>query len=85
MIMAEAMSMGALVVLGSILLVLLLQYLRLRELWRMALSCRKSARWGRIWQAENRELRSALRAEKAHIQQLQRKVGILQGVIEQEG
>jgi hypothetical protein len=83
MTMAEAVSTGALVVLGSILLVLLLQYLRLRELWKMALTCRRDARWGRIWEAENRELRSALRAEKAHIKQLQRKVGILQGVIAQ--
>ena len=79
MTMAEAVSTGALVVLGSILLVLLLQYLRLRELWKMALTCRRDARWGRIWEAENRELRSALRAEKAHIKQLQRKVGLLQG------
>ena len=38
MSMSEAVSMGALVMMGAILLVLLLQYLRLRELWRMAVA-----------------------------------------------
>ncbi len=34
------------------------------------------------WHAEeNRELRSALRAEKAHVEQLQRKVEILQALL----
>ncbi|MGE1082364.1 hypothetical protein ACQJ0O_09030 [Pseudomonas shirazensis] len=70
---------------GIILLVLLLQYLRLRELWQMALACRKGARWTRIREMENRELRSALRAEKAHIEQLQRKLVILQELIPAEG
>ena len=79
--MSQAVSTGALVIMGVILLILLLQYLRLRELWKMALACRKGARWVRIWEVENRELRSALRAEKAHIEQLQRKVVILQELI----
>jgi hypothetical protein len=34
---------------------------------------------------ENRELRSALRAEKAHIEQLQRKLVILQELIPVDG
>lgn len=34
---------------------------------------------------KNRELRSALRAEKAHIEQLQRKLVILQALIPAEG
>jgi hypothetical protein len=83
--MAEAVSTGALVMMAAILLVLLNQWLKLRELWQMALACRKDARWARIWEAENRELRSALRAEKAHIEQLQRKLVILQGLIPVEG
>jgi hypothetical protein len=34
------------------------------------------------WHAEeNRELKSALRAEKAHVEQLQRKVEILQALL----
>ena len=85
MSMSEAVSTGALVLMGAILLVLLLQYLRLRELWQMALGYQKSARWARIWEMENRELRSALRAEKAHIEQLQRKLVILQELIPTEG
>lgn len=83
--MAEAVSTGALVMMAAILLVLLNQWLKLRDLWQMALACRKDARWARIWEAENRELRSALRAEKAHIEQLQRKLVILQGLIPVEG
>jgi hypothetical protein len=83
--MAEAVSTGALVMMAAILLVLLNQWLKLRELWQMALACRKDARWARIWEAENRELRSALRAEKAHIEQLQTKLVILQGLIPVEG
>ena len=85
MSMSEAVSTGALVMIGAILLVLLLQYLRLRELWKMALACRKGVRWARIWEMENRELRSALRAEKEHVKQLQRKLVILQELIPAEG
>ncbi|KPM65831.1 hypothetical protein HB4184_04880 [Pseudomonas putida] len=64
--------------------VLLMQYLRLREIWHVALACRQDARWARIWEMENRELRSALRAEKAHIEQLQSKLVILQNLISAE-
>ena len=85
MSMSEAVSTGALVMMGAILLVLLHQWLRLRELWQMAVACRTAARSARIWEAENRELRSALRAEKAHIEQLQRKLVILQELIPAEG
>jgi len=79
--MSEAVSTGALVLIGMILTVLLMQYLRLREIWHVALACRKDARWARIWEMENRELRSALRAEKRHIEQLQSKLMILQNLI----
>lgn len=81
MSMSEVVSAGALLMMGAILLVLLLQYLRLRELWKMALGCQKDMRWVRIWEMESRELHSALRAEKAHIEQLQRKLVILQELI----
>ena len=83
--MSEAFSTGALLMMGTILLVLLLQYLRVRELWQMAIACRKDVRWARIWEVENRELRSALRAEKEHVKQLQRKLVILQELIPAEG
>ena len=85
MTMSDAVSTGALVMMGAILLTLVLQCLRLRELWKMALGCQKDKRWVRIWEMENRELRSALRAEKAHIEQLQRKLVILQELIPAEG
>ena len=84
MSMSEAVSTGVLAMMVAILLVLLHQCLRLRELWQMAVACRKDARWARIWEAENLELRSALRAEKAHIEQLQRKLVILQKMIPAE-
>ena len=51
----------------------------------MALGFQKDVRWSRIWEMENRELRSALRAEKEHIEQLQRKLVILQELIPAEG
>lgn len=85
MSMSEAVSTGALLMMGAILLVLLHQCLRLRELWQMAMGCKKNVRWARIWEMENRELRSALRAEKEHVQQLQRKLVILQELIPAEG
>lgn len=83
--MSEAVSTGALVMMGAILLVLLHQCLRLRELWQLAMNCQKNVRLARIWEMENRELRSALRAEKEHIEQLQRKLVILQELIPAEG
>ena len=85
MSMSEVVSTGAMVMMGAILLVLLHQCLRLRELWQMAMGCQKNVRWARIWEMENRELRSALRAEKEHVQQLQRKLVILQELIPAEG
>lgn len=81
MTMSEAVSTGALVLIGVILAVLLMQYLKLRELWQMALACRHNARWARIWEMENRELRAARRADKAHIAQLQSKLVLLQSLV----
>jgi len=75
--MLDMVSMVALVLLGLILVVLVFQYLRLRGMWRMMLDCRTSVRWARIWEMENKELRSALRAEKAHVEQLKRKLVLL--------
>ncbi len=47
----------------------------------MALACRKDAQWARICELENWELRSELRAEKAYIEQMQRKLVILQNLV----
>lgn len=84
MTMSEAVSTGALVLIGVILTVLLMQYLKLRELWQMALACRHNARWSRIWEMENRELRAAQRADKARIEQLQSKLVVLQNLVSAE-
>lgn len=81
MSMADAVSTGALLMMGAILLVLLLQSLKLSELWKMGCAFQRDMRWARIWELENKELRSALRAEKAHIEQLQRKLVLLQELI----
>jgi hypothetical protein len=77
----DMVSAGALALLGLILLILLFQYLRLRGIWQMMLVCRTATRWARTWEMENKELRSALRAEKAHVEQLKRKMVLLQALI----
>jgi hypothetical protein len=77
----DVVSVGALMLLGVILLVLVMQILRLREIWQMMLNCQMTARWATIWEMENKELRSALRAEKAHVEQLKGKVVILQALV----
>ena len=77
----DVVSTGALMLLGAILLLLLMQTLRLREIWQMMLGCQKTARWASIWEMENKELRSALRAEKAHVEQLEGKLVILQAMV----
>ncbi|MCE5994104.1 hypothetical protein LVV80_19090 [Pseudomonas sp. KCA11] len=84
MTMSEVVSTGALVLIGVILVVLLMQYLRLREIWHLAVACRQDARWARIWEMENRELRSAQRADKAQIAQLQSKLVLLQNLVSAE-
>ncbi|RMV67838.1 hypothetical protein [Pseudomonas coronafaciens] len=81
MYMLDVVSTGALILLGVILLVLVVQALRLREIWMMMVRCQKAARWASVWETENKELRSALRAEKAHVEQLKGKVVILQALI----
>ena len=80
MSMPDVVSTGALVM-GVILLVLVQQCLKLSELWKMVAHYQKDLHWAQIWEAENRELRSALRAEREHVAQLQRKLEILQALI----
>ena len=76
----DMVSMVALVLLVLILVVLVFQSFKLRNLWQMMLNCRASVRWARIWEMENKELRSALRAEKEHVEQLKRKLVLLHEV-----
>ena len=77
----DAVSTGASLALALILLVLLLQYLRLRDIWQLLLGVRDLTRWARIWETENRELRSALRAEKAQVEALKEKLTVLQATV----
>lgn len=84
MTMPEVVATGALVAMGIILLALIQQGLRLGELGKNVEHCQKDLRWLQIWEMENRELRSALRAEREHVAQLQRKLVILQDVASAE-
>ena len=81
MSMPEVISTSALVGMAIILLVLLQQYLKLSDLWKMVEHYQKDLRWAQIWESENRELRSALRAEREHVAQLQRQLELLRALI----
>ncbi|MGY1953253.1 hypothetical protein [Pseudomonas pergaminensis] len=70
MMMSEWVSAVALVMIVVIFLVLLMQYLRLREIWAFVTHCRTAVRWAKIREMENRELKQALRAERARIAEL---------------
>lgn len=84
MTMPEVVATGALVAMGIILLVLIQQGLKLGELGKNVEHCQRDLRWVQIWEMENRELRSALRAEREHVAQLQRKLVVLQNVVSAE-
>lgn len=71
MSMNEWIAVGALGLIGVILLVLLLQYMRLREIWQGLSRCREALRWARIWESENQELKRSLRAEQKRCEQLE--------------
>lgn len=81
MTMPEVIATGALVAMGIILLVLIQQGLRLWELGKVVEGCQRDLRWLQIWEMENRELRSALRAEREHVVQLRRKLELLQALV----
>ena len=78
---AEVVSTGALAAMAIILLVLIQHCLKLSELWKMVAHYQKDLRWAQIWEVENRELRSALRAEREQVSQLLRKVELLQAML----
>lgn len=78
---SDVISTGALLAMGVIALVLVMQCRSLYGIGKMIRDCKNAARWERISEMENRELRSALRAEKAHVEQLQRKLMLLEAMI----
>lgn len=81
MAMPEVVATGALLTMGIILLVLIQQALKLGELGKKVEHCQRDLRWLQIWEMENRELRSAWRAEREHVAQLQRKLELLQALV----
>lgn len=80
-----AESLASMVMLVLIFSVLAAVYLRCTKTWRLLshwhLTTRERQRRTSGHAEENRELKSALRAEKAHVQQLQRKLEILQALL----
>lgn len=74
----DMIATGGLVLLGLILMLLSLQFMRLRDVWKLMINCRTTMRWARIQEMENRELRSALRAHKAQVEQLKGNLNALQ-------
>ncbi|MBO0369240.1 hypothetical protein GIB23_19340 [Pseudomonas putida] len=58
-----------------------LHHARLSEVWDLLQSDRTLERNSRIHKEENNELRSALRAEREHVSQLQRQVQLLLGLV----
>jgi predicted RNase H-like nuclease (RuvC/YqgF family) len=78
---SDAISTGALVTMAAIALVLVMQYLKLQDIWQLIVDCKSEMRWAQTHEAENKELRSALRAEKAHVEQLKRKLDLMQELI----
>lgn len=78
---SDAISTGALVTMAAIAIVLVIQCLKLQDIWQLIVDCKTSLRWARIQEEDNRELRSALRAEKAHVEQLKRKLDLLQDMM----
>lgn len=77
----DVIATAALLMMVLVAVLLLAQYLKLQEVWGMIVNCRASLRWARIREWENKELRSALRAQKAHVDQLQRKVSVLEELV----
>ncbi len=77
----EAIEISLLGICGITLLLLCLQYARQGEMWDLLQSDRELERTARIHKQENSELRSALRAEREHVSQLQRQVQVLLGLV----
>lgn len=78
-------SWASMAMLGLILSVLVALYARCGKTWRLLsywhVTTQERQTRANWHTEENRELRSALRAEKAHVEQLQRKVEILQALL----
>ncbi|NIF27664.1 hypothetical protein F3J44_14940 [Pantoea sp. Tr-811] len=67
----EWVAAGAMGMITVILVVLLMQYIKLRDLWAGLSRCREALRWARIFESENRELKRSLNAERKRVRELQ--------------
>ncbi|MFJ4453071.1 hypothetical protein ACIP1G_04140 [Pseudomonas sp. NPDC089392] len=77
----EALQIAVLGISGITLLLVCLQYARQGEMWDLLQRDHELERSARIHKQENNELRSALRAEREHVSQLQRQVKLLLGLV----
>lgn len=77
----EAIKISLLGVCGITLLLVCLQNARQGQMWDLLQGDRELERSARIHKQENRELQSALRAEREHVSQLQRQVQVLLGLV----
>ncbi|MFK0093596.1 hypothetical protein [Pseudomonas sp. NPDC090592] len=77
----EAIEISLLGICGITLLLVCLQHARQGEVWDLLQGDRELERTARIHKQENRELLSALRAEREHVSQLQRQVQVLLGLV----
>jgi hypothetical protein len=77
----ETLVLTLLVITSITLLMVGLSYVCLGEVWGLLQSDCDLKRTSRIHKQENNELRSALRAEREHVSQLQRQVQLLMGLV----
>lgn len=77
----ETLVLTLLVITGITLLLVGLSYACLGEVWSLLQSDCDLKRTSRLHKQENNELRSALRAEREHVNQLQRQVQLLMGLV----
>jgi len=79
--MASGRCVARTVTTGLTLIIAGLHHVRLSEVWDLLQSDRTLERNSRIHKEQNNELRSALRAEREHVSQLQRQVQLLLGLV----
>lgn len=77
----DSLEITLLAVTTITLLIAGLHHARLGEVWDLLQSDRSLERNARMHKQENNELRSALRAEREHVSQLQRQVQLLLGLV----
>lgn len=80
----ETLQLTVLSLSGISLLMLMMVHSRIGEVWEVVRSDRDAQRSALVHEHENKELRSALRAEREQVGQLRRQVQVLLGVTPEE-